>query len=214
MASDRTVHVIDDDDAVRDSLSFMLRAAGMEVRAYESAVAFLGARPGELAGCVVTDVRMPGLSGIELLQRLREDGVALPVIVMTGHADVPLAVEAMRLGAIDFIEKPFDDDTLLASIHSALDRQVEDERRNARKAEILLKLATLSGRERQVLDGLVAGNPNKTIAFDLGISPRTIEVYRANVMTKMQAATLSDLVRMALIAGIQDERKAPESGLS
>ena len=201
MTNSRTVHVIDDDDAVRDSLGFMLRAAGMEVRAYESAAAFLAQLTKDITGCIVTDVRMPGVSGIELLARLREADVKVPVIVVTGHADVPLAVEAMKLGALDFIEKPFDDDAILASIQMALDQHVEDDRRSAKKAEIQQRLALLSGRERQVLDGLIAGHPNKTIAFDLGISPRTIEVYRANVMTKMQAATLSDLVRMALIAG-------------
>jgi len=211
MVDSRMIHVIDDDDAVRDSLSFMLRAAGMEVQAYESAIAFLASGPETLAGCIVTDVRMPGMSGIELLQRLKDTGVALPVIVMTGHADVPLAVEAMRLGALDFIEKPFDDETLLASIRLALDRRVEDDRRSAKEAEIQQRLASLSGRERQVLEGLVAGHPNKTIAFDLGISPRTIEVYRANVMTKMQAATLSDLVRMALIVGVHSE-PSPATG--
>ena len=208
MPNERTVHVIDDDDAVRDSLGFMLRAAGMEVRAYESAAAFLALLPKDINGCIVTDVRMPGVSGMDLLARLREVNVELPVIVMTGHADVPLAVEAMKLGAIDFIEKPFDDEAILASIRMALDQHVEDDRRSAKKAEIQQRLALLSGRERQVLDGLIAGHPNKIIAFDLGISPRTIEVYRANVMTKMQAATLSDLVRMALIAGPQSP---PES---
>jgi two-component system, LuxR family, response regulator FixJ len=208
MPNERTVHVIDDDDAVRDSLGFMLRAAGMEVRAYESAAAFLAFLPKDINGCIVTDVRMPGVSGMDLLARLRELNVELPVIVVTGHADVPLAVEAMKLGAIDFIEKPFDDEAILASIRMALDQHVEDDRRSAKKAEIQQRLALLSGRERQVLDGLIAGHPNKIIAFDLGISPRTIEVYRANVMTKMQAATLSDLVRMALIAGPQSP---PES---
>ena len=203
MPNERTVHVIDDDDAVRDSLGFMLRAAGMEVRAYESAAAFLALLSKDIDGCIVTDVRMPGVSGMDLLARLREVNVELPVIVMTGHADVPLAVEAMKLGAIDFIEKPFDDEAILASIRMALDQHVEDDRRSAKKVEIQQRLALLSGRERQVLDGLIAGHPNKIIAFDLGISPRTIEVYRANVMTKMQAATLSDLVRMALIAGPQ-----------
>jgi two-component system, LuxR family, response regulator FixJ len=201
MDSERTVHVIDDDDAVRDSLGFMLRAAGMEVRAYESAAAFLALLTSDINGCILTDVRMPGVSGMDLLGRLREANVMLPVIVMTGHADVPLAVEAMKLGALDFIEKPFDDEAILASIRMALDQHVEDDRRSAKKVEIQHRLALLSGRERQVLDGLIAGHPNKIIAFDLGISPRTIEVYRANVMTKMQAATLSDLVRMALIAG-------------
>jgi len=201
MPSDRLVHVIDDDEAVRGSVEFLLTTAGFAVAAYDSAAAFLHAVPESAAGCIVTDVRMPEVSGLELLARLKEHGIDLPVIVMTGHGDVPLAVEAMKLGAADFIEKPFDDDTLLASIERAFDRGRDQGTRSAEDVEIQQRLASLSARERQVLDGLVAGQANKKIAFDLGISPRTVEVYRANVMTKMQAATLSDLVRMALIAG-------------
>ena len=146
---------------------------------------------------------MPGMTGLELLKRLHEGGFKLPVIVITGHADVPLAVEAMKLGAVDFLEKPFDEDSLLAAVRSALDRHSNEDNRDARRAEVRERLASLSARERQVLDGLVAGNPNKTIAFDLGISPRTVEIYRANVMTKMQAGSLSDLVRMAMIAAAE-----------
>jgi two-component system, LuxR family, response regulator FixJ len=145
---------------------------------------------------------MPGITGVELLRRLKSLEAAFPVIVISGHGDVPLAVEAMKLGAIDFLEKPFEDDALLAAVRSALGRREQDARREAERAEISQRIAILSERERQVLDGLVAGNPNKTIAFDLGISPRTVEIYRANVMTKMQAASLSDLVRMALISGL------------
>ena len=144
---------------------------------------------------------MPGLSGIELLQRVKELKLDVPVIVMTGHADVPLAVEAMKVGATDFFEKPFDDELLLASVRSALSRHERDHQRHAERAEIDARLASLSSRERDVLKGLVAGHANKQIAFDLGISPRTIEIYRANLMTKMHAASLSDLVRMALMAG-------------
>lgn len=195
------VHVIDDDEALRDSLSFLLASADVPVVTYGSAVAFLDALPRITSGCVVTDVRMPEVSGVDLLKRLRDSGVNLPVIVITGHADVPLAVTAMRLGAVDFLEKPFDDEVLIAAVRSALSQQKEMDRGQARKAEVKERLATLSARERQVLDGLVAGNPNKTIAYDLGISPRTVEIYRANVMTKMAAASLSDLVRMALIVG-------------
>jgi len=147
-------------------------------------------------------VRMPGLSGIELLQRLRELKLALPVIVITGHGDVRLAVEAMKIGAIDFLEKPFDDEALLASVRFALNQLDQDQKRQAERSDIEGRLATLSNRERDVLQGLVAGLANKQIAYDLGISPRTIEIYRANLMTKMQAASLSDLVRMALIAGL------------
>jgi two-component system response regulator FixJ len=205
MPTDAVVHVIDDDDAMRQSLAFLLATANVKVATYESATTFLKALPDIAAGCVITDVRMPEVSGIELLQRLRDLNVTLPVIVITGHADVPLAVEAMKGGAADFIEKPFDDEVLLAAVRSALDRMQESGKRDAERSHVHERLVALSNRERQVLEGLVAGHPNKTIAFDLGISPRTVEIYRANVMTKMQAASLSDLVRMALVAGILDK---------
>jgi two-component system response regulator FixJ len=194
--------VIDDDEAVRQSLAFLLRANEIEVQTYESGSAFLAVAPALKSGCVVTDVRMPEVSGIELLRRLKELKVPLPVIVITGHGDVPLAVEAMKFGAAEFLEKPFDDDILLAAVRSALNRQDVDSKRLAERAAIDDRIAALSNREREVLDGLVAGRANKQIAFDLGISPRTIEIYRANLMTKMQAASLSELVRMALTAGI------------
>lgn len=203
MPSDKAVvHVIDDDEAMRQSLAFLLEAVGMEVQTYESAVAFLEVAPTVKAGCVITDVRMPGLSGVELLRQLRERKLGIPVIVITGHGDVPLAVEAMKIGAMDFLEKPFDDEALLASVRSALNQLDQDQKRQAERSDIEGRLATLSNRERDVLQGLVAGLANKQIAYDLGISPRTIEIYRANLMTKMQAASLSDLVRMALIAGV------------
>jgi len=196
------VHVIDDDEASRDSLSFLLRAAKIEVQTYASANAFLDALPETRLSCVITDVRMPGMSGIELLRRLIELKISVPVIVITGHGDVPLAVEAMKIGAMDFLEKPFDDDVLLASVRSALSRQDGEDKRQTERNEIEGKLAALSKRERDVLGGLVAGRANKQIAFDLGISPRTVEIYRANLMSKMQAGSLSELVRMALIIGI------------
>ena len=145
---------------------------------------------------------MPGLSGVDLLRRLRQLKIGIPVIVITGHGDVPLAVEAMKIGALDFLEKPFDDEVLLASVRSALNQLNQDQKRQAERNEIERRLAALSNRERDVLEGLVSGHANKQIAYDLGISPRTIEIYRANLMTKMQAASLSDLVRMALIARI------------
>jgi two-component system response regulator FixJ len=197
-----TVHVIDDDDALRDSLTFLLRTASIEVTSHASAAAFLDALPKIVVSCIVTDVRMPGLSGIDLLKRLRELGMATPVIVITGHGDVPLAVEAMKFGAVDFLEKPFDDEVLLQSVRSALREHAGTARRLAERSDIESLLATLSPRERDVLDGLVTGHANKQIAFDLGISPRTIEIYRANLMDKMKAGSLSDLVRMALIADI------------
>jgi two-component system response regulator FixJ len=200
MANENVVHIIDDDDDARESLAFLLSTADVDVQVYESAAAFLKVLPEVTGGCIITDVRMPEIDGMELLRRLNDSGVSLPVIVMTGHGDVPLAVEAMKLGAVDFLEKPFDDDALLASVRMALTRNRADSEEELRKADIRERLASLSPREQQVLDGLVAGHPNKTIAFDLGISARTVEVYRANVMTKMQARSLSELVRMALLS--------------
>jgi two-component system response regulator FixJ len=210
MPSELMVHVIDDDEAVRQSIAFLLRTAAIDVQTYDSAAAFMKSLPDIQFGCIVTDVRMPQMSGLDLLRRLRELAVKMPVIVITGHGDVPLAVEAMKSGAADFIEKPFDDEVLLASIRSALAAQEQDNRRGAEKAEIEERIASLSNRERQVLEGLVAGLPNKTIAYDLGISPRTVEIYRANVMTKMKALSLSDLVRMALIGGLLDNPAEPK----
>ena len=202
MSTESIVHVIDDDSAMRESIEFLLRTVKIRARVYESASAFLDALPRESAGCVITDVRMPGMSGLELLRKLKELNVALPVIVITGHGDVPLAVEAMKSGAADFIEKPFDDEILLASVRAALKVQDGQAEQQAAKAAVAARVESLSARERQVLEGLVAGLPNKTIAYDLGISPRTVEIYRANVMTKMEASSLSELVRMALIGGV------------
>ena len=207
MPSDKSmVHVIDDDEAVREALTFQLGSAGLDVRTYDSATGFLKVAPTVQAGCIITDVRMPDLSGIELLRRLRELKVAVPVIVITAHADIPLAVEAMRIGATDFLEKPFEDEVLLASVRSALESGNREQKRQTERSNIEARLAALSNRERDVLEGLVAGRANKQIAYDLGISARTIENYRANLMLKMQAASLSDLVRMALIAGILDSK--------
>jgi two-component system response regulator FixJ len=186
------VHIIDDDEAMRDSLSFLLETAEYKSLTYDSAVTFLAALPTLAPGCIITDVRMPEMSGIELVRRLHEQGAAYPVIVITGHADVPLAV--------DFIEKPFDDEVLLLAVRQAMAREVDQQAEREARAEILARIESLSGRERDVLDGLVAGRGNKVIAFDLGISPRTIEIYRANLMTKMGASGLSDLVRMTLLA--------------
>lgn len=197
---DAVVHVIDDDDAARQSLAFLLRSAQIETQTYETAVAFLNSLAHVRPGCIITDVKMPEMTGVELLRRLKELGIGMPVIVITGHADVPLAVEAMKSGAVEFLEKPFDDEILLASVRSALETGERSVKREAERVEFRRRLATLSKREREVIDGLVAGKPNKTIAFDLGISPRTVEIYRANAMTKMQAVSLSELVRMTLIA--------------
>jgi two-component system, LuxR family, response regulator FixJ len=202
MQHDQTIYVIDDDDAVRQSLQFMLKAAGITARTFESAKAFMEALPQITAGCIVTDVRMPEVTGIDLLRHIMKNNPDLPVIVITGHGDISLAVEAMKIGAVDFLEKPFDGQQLLTAVRSALSREADTGKRKADLAAIQDKLAALSNRERQVLEGLVAGSANKNIAFDLGISPRTVEIYRANLMTKMAANSLSDLVRMAMTAGI------------
>lgn len=204
---DSVIYIIDDDEAVRQSLEFLLKTAGLKAQAFESARAFFEVLPQVSFGCVITDVRMPEITGIDLLKKVKEVNPDLPVIVISGHGDISLAVEAMKIGAMDFLEKPFDDDQLLASVRTALDREAEVARRHAELANIHQKLAALSNRERQVLEGLVVGNPNKTIAFDLGISPRTVEIYRANLMTKMAANSLSDLVRMAMTAGILESKK-------
>ena len=196
------VHVIDDDEGLRESLAFLLRSAELEVRSFDSAKVFLEKLPDAVPGCVVTDVRMPDMSGIELLRRLKELKIGLPVIVITGHGDIALAVEAMKMGAADFFEKPFDDDLLVASVRAVLRQQEGQTKRGAERAEIEHRISSLSGREKDVLTGLIEGRANKQIAFDLGISPRTVEIYRANLMNKMQADSLSDLVRMALLAEI------------
>jgi two-component system, LuxR family, response regulator FixJ len=199
-AVQRVVHVIDDDEGLRESLAFLLRSAALEVRSFDSAKAFLDVLPDAALGCVITDVRMPDMSGIELLRRLKELKIGVPVIVITGHGDIALAVEAMKIGATDFFEKPFDDDLLVASVRAALRQQEDQTKRGVERAEVEHRIATLSPREKDVLTGLIEGRANKQIAFDLGISPRTVEIYRANLMNKMQADSLSGLVRMALLA--------------
>jgi len=199
------VYVIDDDLAMRDSLEFLLGSAGFSVRLFESALRFLDALPDLDFGCVLSDVRMPGMDGLELLKRLKADRRELPIIIMTGHGDIPLAVEAMKQGAVDFLEKPFEDDRVVARITEAIKQGKEHARDDALSAEIASRIASLSPRERQVMDGLVAGLSNKLIAREYDISPRTIEVYRANVMTKMQAGSISELVRLALRGGLLND---------
>jgi len=202
MSSKVKVYVIDDDEAMRDSLNFLLDAAGLEVTLFETAQQFLDALPGLDFGCVVSDVRMPGIDGIELLKRMKAGQSKFPILIMTGHGDVPLAVEAMKLGAVDFLEKPFEDDRLIGMIEAAIRQAEPAAKDDAVTHDIVARVATLSPRERQVMDGLIAGLSNKLIARDYDISPRTIEVYRANVMTKMQAGSLSELVRLAMRAGL------------
>jgi two-component system response regulator FixJ len=196
------VYVIDDDDAMRDSLDFLLGAADFHVTLFESAQNFLNALPTIDFGCVVSDVRMPDIDGLELLKLLKAGGSLFPVVIMTGHGDVPLAVEAMKLGAMDFLEKPFEDDRLIGMIEAALKQAELGAKSETATAEIRSRIVSLSPRERQVMDGLIAGLSNKLIAREYDISPRTIEVYRANVMTKMQAASLSELVRLAMRGGV------------
>ena len=196
------VYVIDDDEAMRDFLDFMLGAADFQVTLFESAHNFLDTISNIDFGCVVSDVRMPGIDGIELLKRLKATRSAFPVVIMTGHGDVPLAVEAMKLGAVDFLEKPFEDERIIGMIDVAFRQAQSNAQGEAMTHDIASRIATLSPRERQVMDGLIAGLSNKLIARDYEISPRTIEVYRANVMTKMQAGSLSELVRLAIRAGV------------
>ena len=200
MSKAAMVYVVDDDDAARESLRFLLETAHLAVRAYQSARSFLDVLSAADVGCVITDVKMPETDGLELVRQVRRRNPELPVIVITGHADVPLAVDAMKAGAVDFIEKPYDGEALLGSVRSALSVRGSKPPRDGERAEIETRLAVLTQRERQVLDGLIAGRSNKVIAHDLGISARTAEIYRANVMAKMQATSLSQLVRMALIA--------------
>lgn len=196
--SERTIHIVDDDEAMRDSLSFLLSAEGMTVRTYDGAAALLEA--GDLApGCIVTDIRMPGMSGLDLVAELKRRGVIHPVIVLTGHGDVGLAVEAMKAGVHDFLEKPFQDEALLRAVKAAFQRGENASARQRERAEVEMHFSELTPRERDVFGAIVAGDSNKAAAIRLGISPRTVEIYRANVMTKMRAQTLSDLVRMALL---------------
>ncbi|WP_091736906.1 response regulator FixJ [Phenylobacterium immobile] len=195
------VHLIDDDDAIRASLGFVLEVNDLPARTYASPLDFLNIVGAIKSGCIVTDVRMPQMSGLELVTKLRDQGVALPVVVITGHGDVAMAVEAMRAGVFDFLEKPFDDQALLRSVRGALESQGKADRHMADRERFNQMYASLSPREREVLGGVITGKMNKVIAYELGISPRTVEVYRANVMSKTQAHNLSELVRMAVLAG-------------
>ena len=201
-----TVYVIDDDDAARDSLQFLLETAGLRAETFENAAAFMKRMPSTDARCVITDVRMPGMTGIELLKTLKARAFPLPVIVITGHGDIPLAVEAMRDGAADFLEKPYNDEALLQSIERAISSSKSAAQADDAKAGILRRIAELSGREAEVMAGLIAGKSNKAIAIELDISPRTVEIYRANVMSKMDVDSLPALVRMAIAAGFPGER--------
>ena len=206
MSSMPKVYVIDDDAAMRDSLNFLLDAANFEVALFESATNFLEVLPRLDFGCVISDIRMPGIDGIELLRRMKLLDSRFPIVIITGHGDVPLAVEAMKLGAVDFLEKPFEDDRLIGIIEAAIRQNEPAAKDEAVTQDIAARIESLSPRERQVMDGLIAGHSNKMIARNYDISPRTIEVYRANVMTKMQAGSLSELVRLAMRAGMLKDK--------
>lgn len=202
----RLVHLVDDDEAIRRSVGFALKTSGFELRVYESGNEILKRALDLEPGCILLDIRMPGMDGLEVQEALKSKGVALPVIIMTGHGDVTLAVRAMKAGAIDFIEKPFEKAVLLSAIEHGL-RRLEKLASNAKEAnEAAVKLQLLTGRERDVLDGLAKGLPNKSIAYDLGISPRTVEIHRANLMSKLGAKSLSEALRIAFAA--EDDQPA------
>lgn len=201
----RTVHLVDDDESIRRSASFMLRTSGYLVKTYASGVELLKDPTSIVPGCILLDVRMPGLDGIEVQKELQQQGVLFPVIVMTGHGDVTVAVQAMKHGAVDFIEKPFEKAVLLSAIEAGFERLEQSSKRLARAEEARVRLQALTSRELDVMKGLVRGHPNKTIGYDLGISPRTVEIHRANLMTKLDVASLSEALRIAFTAGLGDE---------
>jgi two-component system response regulator FixJ len=201
----RIVHLVDDDESIRRSVSFMLRTSGYIVKTYASGVEFLKDGKAIAVGCILLDVQMPEINGLEVQKRLRAEGILLPVIVMTAHGDVAVSVQAMKAGAIDFIEKPFDKAVLIEAIEDGFARIDQSGRRRARAEEARVRLDALTPRELDVMEGLARGHPNKTIAYDLGISPRTVEIYRANAMTKLGVASLSEALRIAFAAGLGDE---------
>ena len=196
----RLVHLVDDDEAIRRSVGFMLKTSGFHVRSYESGVELLKGAPNLETGCILLDIRMPGMDGLQIQAALRDKGVTLPVIIMTGHGDVSLAVQAMKAGAVDFIEKPFEKAVLLSAIDHGVERLRKSAANLDRADEAAVRLQALTAREREVLDGLAKGLPNKTIAYDLGISPRTVEIHRANVMSKLEVRSLSEALRIAFAA--------------
>jgi two-component system response regulator FixJ len=196
------VHLVDDDEAIRRSVGFMLKTSGFQVRTYESGVELMKSAGALETGCILLDIRMPGMDGLEVQKALRDRGVALPVIIMTGHGDVSLAVQAMKAGAVDFIEKPFEKAVLLSGIEQARDRLTRSAANQERADEAAVRLQVLTPREREVLDGLAKGLPNKTIAYDLGISPRTVEIHRANLMSKLGVRSLSEALRIAFAAQV------------
>jgi two-component system, LuxR family, response regulator FixJ len=200
MLTDKLVHIVDDDDSVRRSAAFLLKNAGYRVTNHMSGVAFLKEAKTAERGCVLLDVRMPEMDGLEVQKEMASRGIDMPVVILTGHGDISVAVKALRAGAVNFIEKPYDKETLIAAIEEAYNKLDRKHDKEMKAGEAKIRLASLTGRERDVLDGLVAGYPNKTIAYDLGISPRTVEIYRANMMEKLRVRSLSEALRIAFIA--------------
>lgn len=205
MADRKLVHIVDDEDAIRRSAAFMLKTSGYAVQTWSSGIEFLKEVDAVEAGCVLLDVRMPGMDGLTVQRTLAEQGITMPVIILTGHGDISIAVQAMKAGAVDFLEKPFERQTLLSAIEAAYDRIRDAGTAAGRAAEAGVRIAGLTSRERDVLRGLAQGLPNKTIAYDLGISPRTVEVHRANLMTKLDVRSLSEALRIAFAAGLGPE---------
>jgi two-component system response regulator FixJ len=206
-ANNRIVHLVDDDEAVRRSAGFMLKTSGFTVKSYTSGVDLLRESRELAPGVILMDVRMPEMDGIEVQRALRERGIALPVIVMTGHGDINVAVQAMKAGAVDFFEKPFEKAVLLGAIAEGFARIEQADRNRVRGEEARVRLEALTPREKDVLQGLVRGHPNKTIAYDLDISPRTVEIHRANLMNKLGVASLSEALRVAFAAGLGEEKE-------
>lgn len=206
MADNRLIHIIDDEDAIRRSASFMLKTSGFKVETWSSGADFLKEVRHVAHGCILLDVRMPDMDGLEVQQALNERGITMPVIVLTGHGDISISVRAMKAGAVDFIEKPFDKAVLMEAIAAAFERIERADSIAVRTAAASVLVGALTAREREVLEGLAEGLPNKTIAYDLGISPRTVEVHRANIMSKLQARSLSDALRVAFAAGFGEDK--------
>ncbi len=209
MANERLVYVVDDDDSVRRSAAFMLRHAGFTVEQLESGVAFLKQAKGAERGCVLLDVRMPEMDGLQVQQQMIRDGIDMPVVILTGHGDVEIAVQAMRAGAINFLEKPYEKEALIAAMEEAFERLEDNNLKEMAASEAKVRLACLTGREQDVLEGLMAGYPNKTIAYDLGISPRTVEIYRANMMEKLRVRSLAEALRIGFAAEGQNDQESP-----
>jgi len=204
--SDRIIHLVDDDEAIRRSAGFMLKTSGYKVNSYASGIELLKEAKDLQPGCILLDVRMPEMDGLQVQQALQERGVGYPVIVMTGHGDVGVAVQAMKAGAVDFIEKPFERAVLLSTIEEGFSRLEQTGLSRSRTVEARVRLQALTPRERDVLEGLVRGHPNKTIAYDLDISPRTVEIHRANLMSKLGVMSLSEALRIAFAAGLDEQQ--------